>query len=304
MFRNRLRKRGRHLGRWARREGISCYRVYEKDIPEIPLVVDRYGDAACVSEFARRDDSRGDAWVTAMVAAIAEALEVAPDAIFWKQRARQRGPEQYQRLGDGGARFPVSEGGHQFLVNLADYLDTGLFLDHRETRARVGAEAKGTDFLNLFAYTGAFTVYAAAARARSTTTVDLSNTYLEWTADNLALNGIRGAEHRLERADVLAWLEEAPAGRWDLVVLDPPTFSNSKAMQETLDIQRDHAQLIRKALRVTRPGGVVYFSTNRRRFQPGVDAFSGAQSAVELTPDSIPPDFRDRRIHRCWRLVK
>ncbi|MCA9519311.1 MAG: class I SAM-dependent methyltransferase, partial [Myxococcales bacterium] len=222
MFGNRLKKRARHLGKWAKREGVTCFRVYEKDIPEIPLIVDRYDHAVCVSEFARRDDSRGGAWVDAMAAAIEGALEVDSEAIYWKQRARQRGSAQYQRIADTGERFPVAEGGHRFFVNLEDYLDTGLFLDHRQTRARVAAEAEGSDFLNLFAYTGAFTVYAATSGARSTTTVDLSNTYLDWTADNLALNGISGAQHRLERADVMRWLDEAPAGRWDLVVLDPP----------------------------------------------------------------------------------
>ena len=200
-------------------------------------------------------------------------------------------------------RFVVHEGGSRFWVNLSDYLDTGLFLDHRVMRGLVRAEASGKDVLNLFAYTGAFTVHAAAGGACGTVTVDMSRTYLDWARDNLALNGLGGPHHHLVQADALRWLDEAPASRWDLVVCDPPTFSNSKRMEASFDVQRDHVRLLRAVLRVTRPGGVVYFSTNFRRFKPEPEAFEGTR-VLEISDRTVPEDFRDKRIHRAWRIEK
>jgi 23S rRNA G2069 N7-methylase RlmK/C1962 C5-methylase RlmI len=240
-----------------------------------------------------------------MAAAAGSALDVASDAIYLKSRRRQRGDAQYDKLDARAERVAVSEGGHRFLVNLADYHDTGLFLDHRTTRRMFAEEARGKRVLNLFSYTGAFSVYAAAAGARSTTSVDLSKTYLGWARDNLALNGLATDAHQLVHADVLQWLS-SPDRRdvwYDLVMVDPPTWSTSKRMNETLDIQRDHRALLASVLLLVAPGGVVYFSTNRRKFTLDEGVLSGAD-LEEITDQTLPEDFRARRPHRCWRGVK
>lgn len=295
MFHNRLRKVARHRRKWARRAGVACYRLYDRDIPEVPLVVDWYAGRLHVA-----DAARGGALpdLDAFLVAAGEALGVVEDAIFCKRRERQRGSAQYSRFAREGAVFEVPEGGHRFQVNLSDYLDTGLFLDHRRTRARVQSEAAGKRVLNLFAYTGSFTVYAAAGGATQTVTVDLSTTYLDWAAANLRLNGLEGPTHQLIRADVLQWLRAArlERPRYDLIVLDPPTFSNSKRMRDTFDVRRDHARLIADTRALLAPGGALYFSTNARRFR--LDA---AVAAEEVT--DIPPDFERSRPHRCWRIA-
>jgi 23S rRNA G2069 N7-methylase RlmK/C1962 C5-methylase RlmI len=303
MLRNRLRKRARHLAKWARREGVTCYRLYDCDIPELPLVVDRYESYLHISVFARPGDPlRDDAWLERMRLAAAQALEVAPERAFAKRRGGQPGGSQYERLERSEARVAVSEGGHRFLVNLRDYVDTGLFLDHRLTRARVGAEAAGKRFLNLFCYTGAFTVYAAAAGAVSSTSVDLSKTYLDWAAANLELNGLASPEHALVRADAVEFLAR-DRGTYDLAVLDPPTFSNSKKMRGELDVQRDHVSLVNAALRRLAPGGVLWFSTNYRRFKLESDSLE-ASSVADESAVTLPPDFRDARTRFCWRITR
>jgi 23S rRNA (cytosine1962-C5)-methyltransferase len=200
----------------------------------------------------------------------------------------------------------VEEHGLRFEVNLSDYVDTGLFLDHRPTRKRVGEEALGRRVLNLFAYTGAFTVHARAGRAAATTTVDLSNTYLDWAARNLQLNGFAlDAAHRFDKADCLHWLETAPARgeRYDLIVCDPPTFSNSKAMDRTFRVDQDHPWLLGQCAKLLNPGGALYFSTNFRGFELSVDKIRGLR-CEDLSATSVPEDFRNRRIHRCWRMTR
>jgi 23S rRNA (cytosine1962-C5)-methyltransferase len=306
MFRNRLRKNARHLRKWAAREQVTCYRLYDRDIPEVPVVVDWYEGRVHVAEFERNapeGTSEDPVWFETMAATAAEVMDVPLDRTFLKVRRRQAGTSQYQRFGTVGARFIVSEGGLRFVVNLSDYLDTGLFLDHRMTRARVRDEARGARMLNLFAYTGSFSVYAAAGGAESTTTVDMSNTYLEWAEENLALNGFQPPAHRIERHDALGFLEDGPrdSGRFDLIVLDPPTFSNSKKMAGTFDVQRDHLTLVEQALRFLAPGGVLWFSTNMRRFHPDLDVLSRG-AAVEMTAKTVPPDFAQHRPHRVWRI--
>jgi 23S rRNA G2069 N7-methylase RlmK/C1962 C5-methylase RlmI len=303
MLANRLRKRAKHLAKWARREGVTCYRVYDCDIPEVPLVVDRYEAYLHISAYARDDDEkRDDAWLERMRLAAAEALEVAPARAIAKRRAGQPGTSQYGRMAQSGSYFAVSEGGHRFRVNLRDYVDTGLFLDHRITRARVGAEAAGKRFLNLFCYTGAFTVYAAAGGAVSSTSVDLSKTYLEWAGENLRLNGLDRPEHRLVRADAVEFLARDP-GPYDLAVLDPPTFSNSKKTRGEMNLQRDHVPLINATLRLLTPGGVLWFSTNFRRFK--LEAESLEASAIEdVSRATLPPDFEDPKTRYCWRIVR
>jgi len=295
MFANRAAKNARHLAKWARREGVTCWRVYDRDIPEVPVTVDRYGDALVINDF--RIEAADDDWL----AAIAEAARRALDAkdVFAKQRERMTGRReghQYERLATAGAWRTVREGGHAFRVNLSDYLDTGLFLDHRITRARAAAEPAKT-MLNLFAYTGAFSVYCAAA-GMATTSVDLSKTYLEWAGENLALNQLRG---ELVHADVREFLADARrAGtRWDLAVVDPPTFSNSKRMDYAFDLQRDHAALLADVAAVTNT--VIWFSTNRRRFTLEVGDSLG--EVRDETRATIPPDFRDAKIHHAFRIT-
>lgn len=298
MLANRVRKNARHLGKWARRERVTCWRVYDRDIPEIPITVDTYEGALVVNDYRAFELPPDDAWLDAAVAAVTSALP--PGEVFVKRRERfaHRGADQqYERQADQGAWRTVHEGGHAFRVNLSDYVDTGLFLDHRITRATAAAEPART-MLNLFGYTGAFSVYAGAA-GMQTTTVDLSNTYLAWAAENLALNRLTG---ELVHADVRDFLAEARrAGRrWDLIVVDPPTFSNSKRMDYTWDVQRDHPALLRDALAVCT--GVLWFSTNRRRFQ--LELAGPALAIADLTQATIPPDFRDRKVHRAYRITR
>jgi 23S rRNA G2069 N7-methylase RlmK/C1962 C5-methylase RlmI len=306
MLANRVRKRARHLRRWARREGVSCYRLYDRDIPEIPLAIDWYEGRLHVARYRRAGDEddpgAAPAATRALAAAVAAALKVPPDRVYVKERRRQKGSDQYERFGAAGERFTVTEAGHRFWVNLADYLDTGLFLDHRLTRALVASEAAGTRFLNLFCYTASFTVYAARAGAVSSTSVDLSNTYLDWARDNLALNDIDPLRHPLRRGDVLSLLDTGELGTFDLAVLDPPTFSNSKKMAEALDVKRDYPRLVNGTLGCLRRGGVLYFSSNARKLTIDPALIDG--EVADITARTIPDDFAGRASHRCWRIVR
>jgi len=309
MFGNRLAKRWKHLRTWARRDGVTCFRVYDRDIPEVPLTVDWYEGRAVVGDRRKLGlltEEVEEAWLDAMLDAAAPVLGVARDALFVKRRApkRHRDGDQYERTGDAGAWFVVSEGDRRFHVNLSDYLDTGLFLDHRITRARVAAEAAHKRVLNLYCYTGAFTVHAAAGGAASSTSVDLSRTYLDWAQRNFELNAIDPRRHEVVQADIRDFLTDAAARglRWDLAVVDPPTFSNSKRMDYVFDVQRDHGALLTATARVLAPGGVVWFSTNRKRFALDEDAVRG-WDVVDVTRETIPTDFRDATAHRAWRMV-
>ena len=309
MFANRLRKRRRIVAREAKRHGVTCFRVYDRDIPELPFAVDEYEGRLHIAEYVRPHDrtpDEHDAWLDAMAEAAANALGIAVDDVWMKRRARQRGADQYQRFARAGATFVVQEQGLRFEVNLSDYLDTGLFLDHRVARAEVRESSEGCDVLNLFAYTGAFSVYAAVGGAWSVTTVDLSPNWLDVARRNFALNDLdTGPPHRFVRADVLRWLDD-PATRarsYDLVVLDPPTFSNSKRMDDVFDVQRDHVPMIRAVAERMRPGGVLWFSTNFRRFRLDERAFVGF-AFEETSETTVPFDFRNRRTHRSWRAVR
>jgi 23S rRNA G2069 N7-methylase RlmK/C1962 C5-methylase RlmI len=309
MLANRLRKRARHLSRWARRASISCYRIYDRDIPELPLTVDWYEGRVYAAWFERKGeppDLQAAGWREQLGDTVATALGVPPAEVYWRRRRRQRGSTQYARVAATGRRFTVSESGHRFYVNLSDYLDTGLFLDHRITRGLVAREARGGRFLNLFSYTGAFTVYAAAAGALASLSVDLSRRYTRWAEDNFDLNRLNRAHHTVVRADVLSFLEEARCQRerYDLAVVDPPTFSNSKKMRGNLDLQRDHVDLLAQVFALLTRSGIIFFSTNRRRFSIDECALSRiGVTAQEWTARSCPPDFR-RRPHRLWRLVR
>jgi 23S rRNA (guanine2069-N7)-methyltransferase / 23S rRNA (guanine2445-N2)-methyltransferase len=231
-------------------------------------------------------------------------LEVPRDRVFLKHRDRQRGADQYQRVDNQQARFVVHEGGLKFIVNLSDYVDTGLFLDHRVTRQMVRERAAGKRFLNLFAYTGSFSVYAAAGGAVSTTTVDKSATYIDWARENLAINEFTGSTHKLMRSDIRAYLDGLqPRDEWDLAVVDPPTFSNTKGIESDWDVQRDHAALLNQLAPHIVSGGIVFFSTNFRRFKLDEAALAGYKIR-DITRQTIPEDFRNKRIHACWQLMR
>ena len=307
IFRNRLVNRARHLRRWPARRGITCYRLYDRDVPEVPLAVDRYEDCLHIAEYDRPHDrtpAEHADWLDLMVRTAGQVMEVDPRRIFLKRRVRQRGARQYERYAEEKRVFDVSEGGLKFQVNMSDYVDTGLFLDHRITRSMVGEAARGKRFLNLFGYTGAFTVYAAAGGAQSTVTVDLSNTYLEWAKRNMWLNDLAGPSHRFVSSDGMSFLADLPdVPCYDLAVVDPPTFSNSKKTQSFWDVQRDHVRLLNCLLARMVPGGIVFFSTNFRRFKLAEAELQGAV-VREITRQTVPPDYRNRRVHRCWQIVR
>jgi 23S rRNA (guanine2445-N2)-methyltransferase / 23S rRNA (guanine2069-N7)-methyltransferase len=306
-FANRLRNRARHFRRWPSKRGITCFRLYERDVPDVPLVVDRYEDSLHLSEFARphdRSPAQHADWLDLMARTAADVLEVPRDRVFLKHRDRQRGADQYQRVDNRETRFVVHEGGLKFIVNLSDYVDTGLFLDHRVTRQMVRERAAGKRFLNLFAYTGSFSVYAAAGGAVSTTTVDKSTTYIDWARENLAINEFTGPAHKLVRSDIRAYLDGLrPQDQWDLAVVDPPTFSNTKGIESDWDVQRDHAGLLNQLSSHIVPDGIVFFSTNFRRFKLDEAAMAGYKIR-DITRQTIPEDFRNQRIHKCWLLVR
>ncbi|HEX9803208.1 MAG TPA: bifunctional 23S rRNA (guanine(2069)-N(7))-methyltransferase RlmK/23S rRNA (guanine(2445)-N(2))-methyltransferase RlmL [Gammaproteobacteria bacterium] len=315
MVANRLRKNLKNLGKWARREGIDCYRVYDADLPEYALAIDLYhGEKRWVhvQEYQAPktvDPDRALQRLQEALAVLPEVFEVPPEQIFFKVRRRQKGSAQYEKLADSKHFHEVREGNCRLLVNFSDYLDTGLFLDHRITRELLEREAKGRRFLNLFAYTGAATVHAAVGGARATTTVDMSNTYLEWARRNLALNGFRGKEHEFIQADCTVWLEQQAGnpharGGYDLIFLDPPTFSSSKRMEGTFDVQRDHVALIRNAMTLLDEGGLLVFSNNFRRFKLDEAALADLR-IEEISSRTLPRDFaRNPHIHRCWLLRK
>ena len=304
MFANRLQKNLKQLGKWARREGIECYRLYDADMPEYALAIDLYRDWVHVQEYAAPksiDPDKAQARLLDALAAIPQALGVAQNRVVIKRRERQAGTKQYQRQASQGQFMEVSEGGVRLLVNLTDYLDTGLFLDHRPLRLRIQREAAGKRFLNLFCYTATATVHAARGGARSTTSVDLSKTYLDWARRNLSLNGFSD-KHRLEQGDVMAWLAE-DRGEYDLIFIDPPTFSNSKRMEGVFDVQRDHVELIDLAMARLARGGVLYFSNNFRKFQLD-EGLAARYQVEEISAQTLDADFaRNAKIHRAWRLT-
>lgn len=311
MVANRLRKNLRKLKSWRQREGVSCFRAYDADLPEYAAAIDVYAsDEASPRTFLHVQEYAAPADIpeadqrrrrNELLAAAREVFEVPRERIALKTRARGKGGSKYGQFDQRGEFVPVREGAARLRVNLFDYLDTGLFLDHRPIRLRIAQEARGRRFLNLFAYTGAASVHAAVGGAAETTTVDLSATYLQWCADNLRENGLGGAQHRLIQADAIAWLE-AERGRYDLIFCDPPTFSNS-ARADDFDIQREHVRLLRAAVARLADNGVLYFSNNFRRFRLDAEAVAQFARCEEITAATIPPDFeRDARIHRCWRL--
>jgi 23S rRNA (guanine2445-N2)-methyltransferase / 23S rRNA (guanine2069-N7)-methyltransferase len=298
---NRLKKNRQKLKKWIQQNQIECYRLYDADLPDYAAAIDCYQDWVHIQEYAPPktiDRTKSEFRKMQLINAVSHILDCPLSHIVVKTRAKQKGTQQYVRLDDQRHALTVTENQLKFKVNLQDYLDTGLFLDHRLTRKRIFSAAKNKHFLNLFCYTGAATLYAAAGGALSTTSVDLSQTYLEWCRDNLSLNRLLSRSHQLIQADCLTWLTNC-SQRFDLIFLDPPTFSNSKRMDETLDIQRDHVPLISDAMSLLNPGGELIFSTNRKKFSldPDLSKRYAIQDITTLTTDL---DFKRRPLHQCW----
>jgi 23S rRNA (guanine2445-N2)-methyltransferase / 23S rRNA (guanine2069-N7)-methyltransferase len=315
MFENRLHKNLKHLGRWARRQGIACYRLYDADLPDYNLAVDVYESGP--KENAQRfvhvqeyqapdtiDEGKAQTRWREALDTIPRVLEIPLQQLFRKQRRQQKDGTQYEKHADTGIFHEVQEGPCRFLVNFSDYLDTGLFLDHRSTRALIGELAKDKHFLNLFGYTGTATVHAAIGGAASTTTVDMSKTYLDWAQRNLELNGLQWKQYELVQADVLEWLQQRHKPRYGLIFLDPPTFSRSKRMEDTLDIQRDHVKLITDTTRLLDKDGVLIFSTNLRKFKLEREAL-GDFIINDISKKTLPEDFKGNpKIHQCFKIQR
>jgi 23S rRNA (cytosine1962-C5)-methyltransferase len=312
MFRNRLTKVYRHISKIARRQQVSCYRVYDHDLPEFPFSIELYGSNVYVAEYKRRHnmtEDEHDIWMEKSMAVVSEVLDIPADNIFLKLRQRKAGRlGQYQKTGEVRHEFIVEENGLKFIVNLSDYLDTGLFLDHRITRQMVREQSNGKKVLNLFAYTGSFSVYAAAGGAEEVVTVDLSKTYLGWAEKNFRLNENvnytpLGDGGKFIHADVLQYLETLPPSYFDIIVMDPPTFSNSKRMEDFLDIQKDHVTLINQCLAALKDKGILYFSTNSRKFTLEKEKINATQ-IKDITKATTPFDFEGKLFRWCYQIIK
>jgi 23S rRNA (cytosine1962-C5)-methyltransferase len=305
MFDNRLKKVKRILGKQARLQGVSCYRLYDRDLPEFPLIIDVYGQEVLVTEYRshhRLSDEAYEQWLTDSLDTIRHVLEKSPEQLHLKERKRKENRrDQYEKTADKKLFFEVEEGGLLFEVNLTDYLDTGLFIDHRITREMVRRQCAGKRVLNLFCYTGAFSVYAADGGAETVISVDLSNTYLEWAKRNMMKNGFSGTQYTYVKADVLQWLPSLEDASVDIIVLDPPTFSNSKSMEDILDIQQMHAALINNCLEKLKTGGVLYFSTNARKFELESGAING--HVKDITTTTTPFDFKGKLLRWCYLIT-
>ena len=306
-FANRLQKNIKKIEKWAKQQGLDAYRLYDADLPEYNLAVDRYADHIVVQEYAAPKNINENKARQRLLDAVNATLQVTgieTNKLILKVRQKQKGTNQYKKLANKGEYFYVNEYGAKLWVNLTDYLDTGLFLDHRLTRKMLGEMAQGKDFLNLFAYTGSATVHAALGKAKSTTTVDMSNTYLNWAEQNLLLNDIEGKQHKLIQADCLQWLEKCDR-QFDLIFVDPPTFSNSKRMEDSWDVQRDHIKLMTNLKRILRPNGTIVFSNNKRGFKMDFAKLEElGLSAVEISHKTLPLDFeRNKQIHNCWLVT-
>lgn len=308
MFRNRLEKMHRHIGKQARKKGVDCYRLYDHDLPEFPFCIEIYESNIYLAEYKRRhgmSESEHDEWLEKSITVVCDVLKTPFDYVFLKLRQKKPGRlGQYQKAAERKSEFIVHENGLKFIVNLSDYLDTGLFLDHRVTREMVREQAMAIRVLNLFSYTGSFSVYAAAGGAVEVVTVDLSNTYLNWAKKNMQLNGFADpAKYKFIQADILQYLPAIADDSFDLVILDPPTFSNSKRMEGILDIQRDHVQLIRECLRVLTNNGGIYFSTNYKGFV--IDKASLPSTSIkDITRQTTPFDFEGRINRVCFHIKK
>ena len=305
-FANRLRKNLKKLLKWADKNDITCFRIYDRDLPDYNLSIDLFSKWVHIQEYTPPktiDPQLAASRMATAMKCVRDILGVRSNRIFLKTRERQKGRKQYEKKGSSGKMYEVKEGDCSFLVNFTDYLDTGLFLDHRPIREKIHKEAKGKRFLNLYGYTGTATVHAAMGGAASTTTVDLSATYLQWAKMNLALNGLTEFRNKVEKADCLEWLESS-SGKFDLIFIDPPTFSNTKKDKRVFDVQKDHVRLIELAMARLETGGCLIFSTNFRRFI-FEEKLQALYDVREISKESVPFDFsRNEKIHRCWEIRK
>lgn len=299
-IKNRIRKNYQHVRKWAKRSMTDCFRIYDRDIKEYPLAIDFYAGRFCVQFFSYDGDELSDELREEINEVLNSLFNSPPDVIHWKTRARREKTEQYEKLSVENDFLTVLEYGVNFKVNLNDYLDTGLFLDHRETRKKVASMAKGKRLLNLFAYTCSFSVHAAVAGARLTKSVDMSNTYTDWGRENFLLNALSLHTNTIVRADCLQFLEYE-RGEYDIIVIDPPTISRSKKMEQMFDIQVDYVALITKSLKLLAPGGVIFFSTNSRKFKFEESLFPHC-SIRDISSKTIPIDFHQKKIHQCWEI--
>jgi 23S rRNA (cytosine1962-C5)-methyltransferase len=307
MFANRLQKLYRHRSKLAAKQGISCFRLYDRDLPEFPLIIEIYGTNIYVAEYRSQhklSEEEYQYWLEQSLVVVKEVLHCEDGQLWCKERKRKASrQDQYGKTGFGQQEFIVEEGGLQFLINLGDYLDTGLFLDHRITRDMVRKTSSGKKVLNLFCYTGSFTVYAAAGGAVETVSIDMSNTYIAWAERNLRLNNITGNQHKLIRGDVLQQLPLLPDAYFDIVVLDPPSFSNSKMMKDFLDIQQDHPELINLCLKKINKGGALFFSTNLRNFKLEEELIN-AENIKDITRMTTPFDFENKLLRWCYLMTR
>jgi 23S rRNA (cytosine1962-C5)-methyltransferase len=307
ILKNRIRNNFKHVKKWAKRSHTNCFRIYDWQIPSYALSIDYWDGKISINYFSKTKDSPDPPHIVKedAVKALKDLLDIDPDKIYWRSRIKRSKLEQYEKHGDDKEFFVVLEYGVKFLVNLSDYLDVGLFLDHRETRKLVRDLSKDKKVLNLFAYTSSFGVQAAAGGAKLTKNVDMSNTYCAWSNDNFAINGFSALKNAVIRADCLKFLEDEfkTRNRYDIIVIDPPTISRSKKMNDIFDIQKDFEFLIKKALVLLEPNGIIFFSTNSRKFEMDASLFSGIK-ILEITKKTIPLDFHDPKIHRCWKISK
>lgn len=307
MFKNRLEKVYRHLSKQAKKQNVSCYRIYDHDLPEFPFIIEIYEDKLYVSEYKRRhalSEEEHEEWLNECKKIMNEVLDIEASNIFLKLRQRKEGRQgQYQKVDEAKNEFIVLENGLKFIVNLSDYLDTGLFLDHRITRQMVKDLSNEKKVLNLFCYTGSFSVYAAAGNASKVTSVDLSKTYLDWAERNMKINFPEFENHEIVHADVKQYLKTLPAESFDLIVMDPPTFSNSKRMEDFLDIQKDHVELINDCISALAKNGVLFFSTNYTKFHLQAESIA-ASEIKEITKQTTPFDFAGKLKRQCFRITK
>ncbi|HEU64559.1 MAG TPA: SAM-dependent methyltransferase [Chlamydiae bacterium] len=305
-IKNRIRKNYRHIRKWAKRSQTNCFRIYDRDIKEYPLAIDFYDGRFSVHFFSYdRDLNEASAQLYEEIdQALCSIFGTTTNHIYWRTRIKRRKKEQYEKIDKQKDFFTVLEYGTKFKVNLRDYLDTGLFLDHRETRRLVASIAKGKRVLNLFAYTCSFSVQAALAGASFTKSVDLSNTYLAWGRDNFILNSLPKENNEILRADCMKFLDDKiePGALFDIIIIDPPTISRSKKMDQMFDIQKDYPTLITKSFKLLASDGVIFFSTNSRKFKLDESLFNSC-SIKEITNKTIPLDFHNKKIHRCWKIT-
>ncbi len=306
-FANSIRKNYRHIRKWAKRTLTNAFRLYDREVPHYPLAIDFYAGRYCVHYFSptRESDDPPLELIEETARVLKAVLGASAHDIFWRTRAKNKATRQYEKLGKFEDFFTILEYGVKFKVNLLDYLDTGLFLDHREMRHLIAAQSQGKRLLNLFAYTCSFSVHAAIAGATFTKSVDMSNTYTEWGRENFELNKISLKNHPVVRADCLKFLDEEihSKEKYDIIIIDPPTISRSKKMEQLFDIQIDYISLLSKGLKLLSEGGVIFFSTNSRKFTLDKTLFPNCR-IIEISAKTIPIDFRDAKIHRVWKIEK